>query len=81
MAAIFGAITALFLLAAVCLRVRVGSRFHRGITRGVYAVWALMLLSLIPGFRAGVNTLTVACAGALGLPGIGLMQVIALMRN
>ena len=64
------------LLAAVCLRTRVGSPFHRGVTR---AVWMLAGLSLIPGCRVGVNALTVACVSVLGLPGLGLVQVIALL--
>lgn len=81
MAAIFTTAIVFSLLALACPRVRVGSLFHRGLTRGVCAVWALMLLSLVPGFRVGLNALTVTCAGALGLPGIGLMQVVALMRG
>ena len=79
MASILVAAAVFSLLALVCMRVRVGSRFHRGLTRGVCAVWALMLLSLIPGFRVGVNALTVLCAGALGLPGVGLLQAVAMM--
>ena len=67
------------LLTAICLRVRIGSRFHHGVSRGVWAVWALILCGLIPGFRVGVNALSVACVGVLGLPGLGLLQVIALM--
>ena len=75
------ALLSMGLLYAVCLRVRVGSRFHRALTRAVCAVWALMLFSLLPGARVGVNALTVACVGWLGLPGLGLMQVIALMPS
>lgn len=67
------------LLAAVCLRTRVGSPFHRGVTRAVCSVWMLAGLSLIPGCRVGVNALTVACVSVLGLPGLGLVQVIALL--
>lgn len=78
------ALTGLFALAllyAVCLRVRVGSRFHRVLTRAVCAVWTLMLFSLVPGAHIGVNALTVACVGWLGLPGLGMLQVIAMMRG
>ena len=69
----------LALLAAVCPRVRVGSPFHRALCRGTAAVAALADCSLIPGARVGVNALTTACVAALGLPGLGLLQVIALM--
>ena len=74
------ALTAMGAIAAVCLRVRVGARFHRGLCRAVCAVWALALFSLIPGVQVGVNALTVACVSWLGLPGLGLLQVIAMMR-
>ena len=67
-------------LAFVCRNVRVGSRFHRGLSRGVCALWALLLFSLVPGVRVGVNALSVLCVGWLGLPGWGLLQVIAMMR-
>ena len=74
------ALAALALLAALCLNTRVGSPFHRAVTRGVCAVWALALFSLLPGARVGVNALTVACVGTLGLPGLGLLQVVGMMR-
>ena len=70
---------ALQALSAVCRRVRVGSRFHRALVRGVCALWALVAFSLVPGARVGVNALAVACVGWLGLPGLGLLQVIAIM--
>lgn len=68
-------------LAWVCPRVRIGSPFHKALSRGVKAVGMLAFCSLIPGFRAGVNALTVACVAALGLPGLGLLQVIAMMPS
>jgi len=80
MADILWGLGSLALLAAVCLKTRVGSRFHRGLTRGVCALWALMLCTLLPGWGVGVNALTVACVGWLGLPGLGLLQVVAMMR-
>ena len=74
------ALASLALLAAVCLRVRIGSRFHRGLCRVVCAVWALMVFSWLPFARVGVNALTVACVSWLGLPGLGLLQVVGMMR-
>ncbi len=70
---------ALALLAVVCPRVRVGSRFHRGLTRALCALSALALFSLVPGARVGVNALTAACVSALGLPGLAVLQVISMM--
>ena len=69
----------LTLLAVVCPRVRVGSPFHRAPCRGTAAVAALAACSLIPGARVGVNALSAACVAILGLPGLGLLQVIAMM--
>ena len=51
----------------------------RTLTEVALAVALLAVCSLIPGFRVGINALSVACVGALGLPGLGLLQVIALM--
>lgn len=70
---------ALTVLAWICPRVRVGSRFHRGLGRGLEALGVLLVLSLAPGFRVGVNALTVVCVALLGLPGAGMLQVIAMM--
>ena len=66
-------------LACIALRMREGSAFHRGLQKCVCACLALFLCSLVPGMQAGVNTLAVAVVAALGLPGLGLLQVIALM--
>lgn len=66
-------------LAFICVRVRIGSRFHRGLTRAVCAIWALAAFSLIPGTGVGLNALNVACVSALGLPGLGLLAVLARM--
>ena len=64
-------------LAFFCLRVRVHSPFHRALTRGVCALWALIFCSLIPGIGIGVNALNTVIVGALGLPGLGLLAVLA----
>ncbi len=66
-------------LNAVCSRIRIGSRFHRAMTRAVAALFVLVLFSVLPFARVGVNALTVACVSLLGLPGLGMLQVIALM--
>ena len=65
------------LLAVICIRVRVGSPFHRGLTRVVCALWALIGCSLIPGIGIGVNAVNVACVSFLGVPGLGLLAVLA----
>ena len=67
------------MLNAVCRRVRIGSRFHRAMTRAVAALFVLVLFSFLPFARVGVNALTVACVSMHGLPGLGMLQVIALM--
>ena len=67
------------LLTWLCLRMRIGSRVHRMLIRVVCAVYLVLLFSLIPGVRVHINALTLACVSALGLPGLGLLQVIALM--
>lgn len=72
-------VLALTALAILCPRVRIGSPAHRALRRGVMALGALWALSLLPGFRVGVNALTVSCAALLGLPGVAVMQAIALM--
>lgn len=72
-------LSALAALAVICPRVRVGSPFHRALRRGVLALGLLTVFSLIPGIRVGVNGLTLLCVGTLGLPGLGLAQVIAAM--
>ena len=79
MASVALGLASLAALAAVCPRVRIGSPTHRALRRGAAALGLLAVCSLIPGFRVGINALSVACVGALGLPGLGLLQVIALM--
>ncbi len=54
------------MLTLIALRVRVGSRFYRGMRRAVCAAAALAVSGLI-------------CVSALGLPGLGLLHVIARM--
>ncbi len=67
------------LLNAMCRRVRIGSRLHRAMTRGVCALFMLALFSCLPFSNVGINALTVTCVSLLGLPGLGLLQVITLM--
>ncbi len=64
-------------LALFCIHMRVGSPFHRGLTRAVCALWMLIFCSLIPGIGIGVNAVSVACVSLLGLPGLGLLAVVA----
>ena len=61
----------------IALRVRVGSRFYRGMRRAVCAAAALAVSGLIS--PVGVNLLNLLCVSALGLPGLGLLHVIARM--
>lgn len=67
------------LLGAVAFRVRVGSAFHKGMKRCVYASLLLFFCSLLPGMQMGVNALAIAAVALLGVPGLALLQVIALM--
>ena len=67
------------LLYAFCMRVRVGSYVFRALSRAVGAVWALALLSLVPGVTIGLNALNILTVSLLGAPGAMLMQVIAWM--
>ena len=66
-------------LAFFCMRMRVGGLAHRGLTRGVCALWTLILCTLVPGLNVGINAVNVACIGTLGLPGLGLLAVLAQM--
>ena len=65
------------MLTLIALRVRVGSRFYRGMRRAVCAAAALAVSGLIS--PVGVNLLNLLCVSALGLPGLGLLHVIARM--
>ena len=64
-------------LAAWTLRVRIGSRFYRGMRRAVCAAGLLAVSGLIS--PVGVNLANVLCVAALGLPGLGLLHVVARM--
>lgn len=74
-------ITAAFfaLLTAGCMRIRVGGKVYRALKKGTGALWALILLSALPGVTIGVNFLNTLALAALGIPGAALLQVIALM--
>lgn len=75
------ALTAAFFLGmyVFCMRVRVDSGVFRALSRGVQAVWALAILSLIPGVTLGINALNILTLSLLGAPGAMLLQVIAWM--
>lgn len=64
-------------LAVLALRVRIGSRFYRGMRRAVCAAGLLAVSGLIS--PVGVNLLNLLCVSALGLPGLGLLHVVARM--
>ena len=64
-------------LSLLALRVRGGSRFSLGLRRAVCAAAALAVSGLIS--PVGVNLLNLLCVSALGLPGLGLLHVIARM--
>ena len=68
-----------WILGSFCMGVRVGGRTYRAVFRSVCAVWALFILSAVPGMRLGVNLINIAAISLLGVPGGVLMQVIALM--
>lgn len=74
-------LTAVFfaLLYAFCMRVRVGSRVFEALRRGVSSVWALVILSLVPGMTLGLNAFNILMLSLLGAPGAVLLQVIAFM--
>lgn len=67
------------LMGLLCMRVRVHSGVHRALGRGVKALFALILFSLLPGVSVGINLLNVMTVACLGLPGAVLLQVIAKM--
>ena len=64
-------------LAVLTLRVRIGSRFYRGMRRAVCAAGLLAVSGLIS--PVGVNLPNLLCVSALGLPGLGLLHVVARM--
>ena len=65
------------MLTLIARRVRVGSRFYRGMRRAVCAAASLAVSGLIS--PVGVNLLNLLCVSALGLPGLGLLHVIVRM--
>lgn len=67
------------LLYAFCMRVRVGSRVFCALSSGVKSLWALAILSLVPGVTIGLNLLSILMLSLLGAPGAVLLQVIAFM--
>ena len=74
------ATAALFLLLSLtAMRLRVGSAFHKGLTRCTCAGVVLLLGSLLPGIQVGVNALAIAAVAILHAPGLVLLQVIAMM--
>ncbi len=78
--ALIGLTAAFFaILYAFCMRVRVGSYVFRALLRGVQSLWALVILSLVPGVTLGLNLLNILTLSLLGAPGAVLLQVIARM--
>lgn len=67
------------LLYTICMRVRADSLLYRLIARAAPAACMLLCYSLLPFAGVGVNAVTLYCVSALGLPGLALMQVIALI--
>lgn len=46
---------------------------------GFLCLWLLNLISGFTGLRFPINTVTVAVAGFLGLPGIGVLALVQLL--
>lgn len=73
------AVTAL-LLTLFCLRYDPQRAHARWLRRGVTGLLLLLCWNLLPLPHLGVNPLSVMVTGTLGLPGVGLMAVVSLMR-
>lgn len=73
------ALTAL-LLSFFCLRYDPQRAHARWLRRGVTGLLLLLCWNLLPLPHLGVNPLSVMVTGTLGLPGVGLMAVVNLMR-
>lgn len=68
------------LLALFCLRYDPQRAHARWLRRGVTGLLLLLCWNLLSLPHLGVNPLSVMVTGALGLPGVGLMAVVNLMR-
>jgi len=66
-------------LAFLCVRYDPKRPHARLIRHGVVGVMLLTLWNVLPLPHLGMNPLSVMTTGALGLPGLGLMTVIALL--
>ena len=51
----------------------------RAVTRCVAGLMLLLVWNLLVPLRLGINPLSMLAAGCLGLPGIGLMALLAIL--
>lgn len=75
-------VSALFVLLMLLLSMRFTpfSRTHRALEKALRGAALALAISLVPNSGVGLNALSMLCAGALGLPGMGLLAVLAAMR-
>ncbi len=61
------------------LPLRVLLRFGTAVVSGLLCLWILNSVSQFTGILFPINAVTVLAAGFLGLPGIGIMAILAVM--
>ena len=71
------ALLAFFLVRALMLPLRLGLKLALHSGCGFLCLWLLNLAAPVTGIAFPVNAVTVLTAGILGLPGIGLMALLA----
>lgn len=68
------------LLTLFCLRYDPQRPHAKWLRRGVTGLLALALWNVLPLPHLGMNPLSVMVTGTLGLPGIGVLAVVKLLR-
>ena len=73
------ALLAVFLVRAMLLPLRFGLKLAVYSGCGFLCLWLLNLAAPLTGIDLPINAVTVLTAGVMGLPGIGLMALLAVM--
>lgn len=73
------ALLAVVLIRALILPIRLGLKIAAYSACGFACLWLLNLTAPFTGVSLPVNAVTVLVAGLLGLPGIGVMALLAVL--
>lgn len=73
------AILAVLLIRALLLPMKLTFKLGLHSACGLICLWLLNTISVFTGIYFPINAVTILTAGFLGLPGIGIMAVLAVM--